>query len=161
MPQLSYSYSMPSGFPGQLADTDDFQALTYFAAAATPFGSGVVLSGTNQAALPGTANDKFLGVVLQTQREQGYQTGVAQYAQGDPLPALTKGRVNVIAEQAVNPLDPVYVRFSANGANTVLGSFRKDADNPGAGATAFQVPQARWLTAASAGGVAVLEINLP
>lgn len=162
MPQLTYDYQLPAGFPGERADADAYSALTCVATAATAFGLAVAQSGSgNQCALPAAAADKIVGITMHTAREQGYQTGTTQYESGDPLPVMTKGRIFVTAEQAVAPGDPVFVRFAVNGGNNVLGALRKDADNPGAGATAVQLPGAVFRTSASAGAIAVVEINLP
>jgi hypothetical protein len=161
MPQLTYDYSMPAGYPGLRADTDNYRARTYIAAAALAYGLGVVLGAGGKAALPGASTDKFLGVVMHEGREKAQGTGTSQFAAGDPLAVMSQGPVFVKVEEAVADGDPVFVRFAANGANTTLGAFRKSADNPGAGATAVQVPQAVYRSAASAGGLAVLELNLP
>jgi hypothetical protein len=262
MPQLTYSFSMPAGFPGERADADSCSALNRAAAAAIAFGLGLVqcsavgsetkaripyangatltfsvdliaansvagnvvttnaagvvtiipltptvfavshaatmaalaakilaVAGIASAVVAGdvitvtaspdfgvnltgfavtlgatqptsavalSSTDRFLGVSMQTQVELGYGTGVAQYLPGDMVPVAGKGRFFVTAEQSVTIGDPVYCRFTA-GSGAVIGSFRKDADT----ATAFQVPQARWLSAATAGNVAVIEFNLP
>lgn len=82
------------------------------------------------------------------------------YYPGNPVPTLTQGRIYVVPEDVVTSNSPVYLRVAANGLNTVLGSFRSDADS----GTAILIPatQAIWREGnGTVGGIAVLEINLP
>jgi hypothetical protein len=73
---------------------------------------------------------------------------------------LRSGRVLVKVEQAVvKGTDSVFVRFASGSGGTVLGSFRKDADT--STAVALPAGSAKWLTSASANGLAVLELNRP
>jgi hypothetical protein len=63
----------------------------------------------------------------------------------------------VRVEEAVLPGDPVFVRFAAGAGGTGLGAFRKSADT----GSAAQVPNgAVYMTTASAGSLALVEVNL-
>ena len=74
----------------------------------------------------------------------------------DAVAVMRRGRIYVYVDADVTPDDAVYVRHTAAGPLTVLGAFTKTNDgNTQALATA------KFLTSASAGGVAVLDINLP
>lgn len=74
------------------------------------------------------------------------------------LPLLRRGRVWVIAEDAVDPsTDSVFVRVSAGAGGSEIGAFRTDADT----ASAVALAEARWLTSTSGTGeLALLEINI-
>jgi len=82
--------------------------------------------------------------------------GLVQYDEGEMIPGLRRGRVYVEVEQAVDSDDTVYVRFEAN-SNGEPGGFRKDADTN----TAIAWTGAKYVTSASAGGIAEIELNLP
>ena len=79
----------------------------------------------------------------------------ATYQIGDALDAVS-GKVWVAVEEAVSAMDPVYVRY-ATGSGTQKGAFRKSADS----STAAALTGGRYLTSASAGGMALAEINIP
>lgn len=117
----------------------------------------VVTAGAGQptVAVVASTTDRFLGIGMHTQ-VQVSPTGIARYEAGDVMPVAGKGRFFATAEQTMVVTDPVYCRYKA-GTGTVIGSFRKDADS----GTAVLVPQARWLSSASAGNIAVIEFNLP
>lgn len=78
------------------------------------------------------------------------------YESRSVMSILRRGRLWVEVEDAVTAYGSVFIRFSASGAE-VLGSARSDADT----ADAVALPSAKFLTGASAGGVALVEINLP
>lgn len=52
----------------------------------------------------------------------------ADYDAGQTVPVMSWGRMWVQSEEAMAIGDAVYVRYSANGGNTVLGKIRNDAD---------------------------------
>lgn len=52
----------------------------------------------------------------------------AQYEIGETVDIVRKGFVWVIAEEVMTAGDPVYVRHTASGGNTVFGKIRNDAD---------------------------------
>lgn len=120
--------------------------------------SAVVTGGASQATASATYStvDVFQGVSLLPAREQSL-AGVVEYADTEAVNVVIKGRMWVKVEEAVTPASNVYVRHTASGAN-VPGGFRASADTD----KAFQVTSgARYLTSASAGGLAVLELNMP
>lgn len=111
------------------------------------------------------SNDNvFYGVAIYIQNKMNLidasgSAGGSPYVAGDPLPVLTRGQVYVTVEETLTSDSPVYWRIKANGANTVVGGFRASSDS----STAVLLPatQVRWIYGASAGGLAVLEINQP
>ncbi len=95
---------------------------------------------------PGKVNDGLISSVK------------VNFAAGDELPVLRRGRIYVKPEDAVVQGVQAFARFASGGGGTELGRFRSDADT----ATAAAVPSARWFTSTTAADqVAVLEINLP
>ena len=105
-----------------------------------------------------TTVGKALGVTVHTQAdEQSYaSSGGTGYALGDCMSVMRKGRIYVEVEDAVVAGGAAFVRFTATSPE-ILGAFRSDADT----ADAVALPNAFFRTAAAAGGIAVLEINLP
>ena len=90
-------------------------------------------------------------------QSSGFPSG---YYAGQVVPTLTQGRIYVIAEDVVTSDSAVYVRVAASGLNTQVGSFRSDADS----GTAILVSSAYALWRegnGTAGGIAVLELNIP
>ncbi|MCK6585952.1 MAG: hypothetical protein L6Q76_00045 [Polyangiaceae bacterium] len=82
------------------------------------------------------------------------------YADKEPLPVCRKGRVWVTAEEAVSVGDPVYIRLIATGGE-VVGAFRRSPDGtPGSAPDAVPLEGARWVTAASAAAVGLIELQL-
>lgn len=123
-----------------------------------------VVQGTadGQGKLPTSSGDvaKGLGVApyfaLNDSRfPSGGSAGVT-YQIGDTVEAGI-GQVWVTVEEAVSPMDAVYVRYDTGAGGSQKGAFRKSADT----STAAALTGARYLTTASAGGLALVEINLP
>jgi len=113
-----------------------------------------------------TNDNVFYGVALYIQNKQNLlgpqgSAGASPYLVGDPVPVLTRGRVYVEIEAgtSVTSDSPVYWRIQATLANPQVGGFRADSD----GGTAILLASniVRWITSASGGSLAVLEINQP
>lgn len=126
--------------------------------------SFVVTNGASQATatIVNDTQDSFYGVALRTQNKENLKNatgsdGAAPYDDGDAVSLLTRGRVYVKVENAVDSDDPVYLRFVPGTSSELVGQFRKDDD----GGDAFLVPDSRWIFGAEAGELAVLEINMP
>ena len=84
-----------------------------------------------------------------------------EYASGDTVSAVSRGKVWVRVEAAVTAGDPVYVRHTARGAYTALGAFRGDADTVAYTDYCGLLAGAEYLTSATADNLALVEINLP
>ena len=161
MSQTSYSINQAAAQAGQLYDLgkNDFISAVDVVEAVS-FGLALV-QGTSdgECHLPASSGDiaKILGVssLVQT-KEQALLTSVVNYPIGSDISILRKGRIYVKVEEAVNAMDPVFVRFAA-GSFAQLGSFRKSADSASAG----QVDGCVYRTSAPIGGFAVVEFNLP
>lgn len=100
--------------------------------------------------------DYLLGIAMLSSVEQAMTTGVVDIADLTAVNILNKGRVWVVVEEAVTPASPVFIRHTDNGANT-SGGFRASADT----ARAKEFTRLRYMSSASAGGLAVVEINNP
>jgi hypothetical protein len=81
---------------------------------------------------------------------------VGKYLINDMVPVMRRGQIWVKVVQDVLVDDPVYF-VHTNVDPTKIGYFRKDADT----ANADLVPTGVFRTAALAGGLALVEINLP
>ncbi|PWU04921.1 MAG: hypothetical protein C5B43_03975 [Verrucomicrobia bacterium] len=142
-------------------DTITINATQGFAVSATfvtSGGSGVTWTTTY-------SNDNvFYGVAVFIQNKMNLYSpqgsvGPAPYIKGDAVPALTRGRIYVTVENNVTSDSPVYWRIAPTLANPLVGGFRSDSD----GGTAILLSNniVRWITSASTGNLAVLEINQP
>ena len=98
-----------------------------------------------------------MGVALHTHAVENALTGVnLGYEPQSAVSILRRGRVYVQVEDAVVEGGAVYVRHVA-GAGEQLGAFRSDADTSDAGI----LPGASYRSSADAGGLAIVELNLP
>lgn len=165
--QTSVALDPSVAIEGMVSRYSDVDALDRVAEAGINNGL-LVVQGANERTCkaPAAAADiaKAIGITpYRATQMPGWPPGgtTTHYQAGDTIGAIRKGRVWVKVEEAVAAQDPVFVRHAANGGNTILGSFRKSADNPGGGATATQLAGSVYLTAAAGGGLALVEVNLP
>ena len=132
-----------------------------------PFGVLVVedLTGLSddRAHLPQATGDittvgSVAGIALHTQFVEQSVGGTNNlgYDPQSSMNVLRKGRAYVQVEDAVVKGGLPFVRFVA-GASEQLGAFRSDADT----SDAVALPDARFVTSAGAGELAIVEINLP
>lgn len=113
-------------------------------------------SGT-QCRLPRQATDitaHFKGITrYDAAREQA--SGAETYQNGAAVSVKHKGRIWVRVQDAVAEDGDVYCRYASAVTGYGLGSFRSDADST----TAAKVPGAKYVTSASAGGLALVELS--
>lgn len=132
-----------------------------------PFGVLVVedLTGLSddRAHLPQATGDittvgSVAGIALHTQFVEQSVGGTNNlgYDPQSSMNVLRKGRAYVQVEDAVVKGGLPFVRFVA-AASEQLGAFRSDADT----SDAVALPNARFVTSAGAGELAIVEINLP
>jgi len=149
----TYGFTLPVAQAGQLYDIVDNQIESFAAEGAVPFGRACA-KGTvadKQVLIPTTTGDVFRGVAVFTHTvEIDRDTGLAAHADGDAVSVLRKGKiwVEVTSDVAVDAVAYVDV------AGTDLGKFTDVSSSNLATGGIFR-------TAASSGGLAVLEINLP
>jgi hypothetical protein len=166
--QTDYSLYPKAGFPGLLFDLNPTKVDSYAngeASAPLSFGLGVKQGTTDNTILLPTADaDELLGITVSS-FTYGYNaalTGSLAIMPKDVAAVLKQGKIWVLAEQSnIVPGDPVFWRFTANGAGKAVGQFRKDADT----ARAVEVAGARWVNRPVAGNggiyIAVIDLNLP
>jgi hypothetical protein len=160
--QLSYAAAPAAGFPGMKADSGEDDCRTFAQAEASaelPFGVMVAQGGTaDKAILPVDANSRFVGVVIHSHEYvPGTDMGTTGLKPKVAMAVMNKGRIWVKVEEAVAVNDRAYVRHTSGAGGTQKGAFRKSADT----ATAVAVPGCRYLTAASANGMAILSVDMP
>jgi hypothetical protein len=152
-----------AAFEGQIADSAFGDVVSRLAEGAVPFGKFVCL-GTNkdtQCKLPAAAADitdvkKRLGVSVRSHAiESAPAVALPTYPDKAEVSVLKKRRIYVKVEQAVVATDDVYVRFVAGGNG--LGSFGNTA---GAGPDRALLADARYVKAAGANEMAILELDL-
>lgn len=111
------------------------------------------------------SNDNvFYGIAIYIQNKMNLygpqgSAGAAPYIQGDAVSTLTRGRIYVTVENQVTSDGPVYWRMIPTVGNPQVGGFRGDSD--GGNAILLSSNIVRWITSASAGNLAVLEVNQP
>lgn len=113
-----------------------------------------------------TNDNVFYGVAVYIQNKMNLigpqgSAGPAPYFPGDAVPVLTRGRIWVTVEvgAAVTSDSPVYWRIIPTVLNPQVGGFRGDSDS--GNAILLNNNIVRWITSASDGNLAVLEINQP
>lgn len=163
MSQTSYSVYMASAFVGGHAKLDTVITGRNNSGAELPYGRAVVHdtgAGTSDTAvkLPSLAGDVIRGVALYEHAHEIQTTGIPD----DGMVSIaSRGQVWMETEQAVTPSSPVFVRYNAAGAtgtNPAVGKVRLDADTAKA---VDMSSRARFLTSAAAGGLVLVEWNLP
>ena len=169
MGQTTVQRRMSVGLAGQWADFEgmsDGQADTATsteASAEIPFGVMVKRGATDGTALLMTSTaDVMIGISLLAHGFAEPQE-IADTDAGGLKPTTTFGvghskPILVIPEDAVTPASEVHVRYSANGSNTQVGSFRGTAD---AGHTLDISAFAQWKSSSTGTGtVAALTVNI-
>jgi len=143
------------GLPGDAYDGAVHDMVTKIAAEVIPFGVWVAFTAEGTCELPDATGEVTAihggGVAM---RDPNLATATAGYAVGDPVRVMTRGRIFVLAEEAVVITDTPFARF-ATGTGTQLGAFRNDADT----ATAVAAPETRFFKGGSATQPPVLELT--
>ena len=156
--QTSYSLEHSVALPGLIADLGLQDILSgVVETAVIGFGLAVV-QGTadNQVILPSGGGDDFRGIAIRQLNEVANASDVAEYAVSSELNYMRTGRTWVICEDGCVPGAPALWRHTAPGSE-VIGALRTDSD----GGDAAQIAGASFRTTASAGAIALLELNIP
>lgn len=161
MAQLAYGTAMTVGFEGMKASSVEDDCMTAYNAevsAEIPFGVAVAMGTTEDAAIKLVdANSKIKGVVVHSHNHsKGIDLGDTGLLPKASFAVMKKGEIWVKVEETVAVGDPVFVRHTASGGNTRKGAFRKSADT----ATAIAMANSFYRTAASAGGLAKVFVNI-
>ena len=111
------------------------------------------------------SNDNvFYGVSMYIQNKMNLygpqgSAGAAPYIPGDAVATMTRGRIYVVPDGNVTSDSPVYWRQAPTLSNPQVGTFRGDSDSGNCILLSSNI--VRWITSATAGNLAVLEINQP
>lgn len=126
-----------------------------------PYGAGVVTDGDDGAKLPaaGDTAAKFVGIVkYELNRAQSYLgTDVFGAPPKRDMTLMTVGVLWVTPNVAVTKDQQVYL-IIGDGTGTLQGKFSNVAGT--AGTTAVLVPNAKWVSSASAGQRAKISLNI-
>lgn len=153
MAQLNYKQHMDPIVIGQKADVGYGYVETGCAEGDINFGYAVVAGTdkTRQVKIPTLVTDVFRGVAVTTVGVEQNDLGDGLYRDKSAVSVMRQGKIIVKVNGDVEPDD--YAHFVYTGADA--GLFRADTTN------AVIVPTGVFRTAATAGNLAVLEINLP
>lgn len=152
--------SMFHGYAGSYSRQPDTIIDTHPAAGAIAFGGAVVYDGVKvKTAGTGATAAQFVGVaVRETKSATNYlNQNEGSYVEGDAVPVIKRGCVNVICQNGTPALDgTVYVRIAANASfpNAVVGGFEAAADST----NTIALTNVKWKGGADANGVAELRI---
>lgn len=171
--QSTFSDGPAIGFAGTLDSNMAHDVITMKnaeASASIAFGRAVkfkdTVSSDKDAVLPAAETDKIIGIVLRadtysvawtdldgTVHGQLDSTGIKP---GNFMNVLRRGRVLVVCEDAVEAGDKLWVRAVAGGDPEFLGGLNNADD----GTNMIDcTANGTWLTSASAGGLAWLDVN--
>jgi hypothetical protein len=161
--QTSYSFDMAVAFAGQLANNQNYRAVSgnLEGAANIPFGIGLKKGAADDGYVPPSGStDLIEGIAIHTHAIDtiglsGLAPATAGVQPKEMFTVLRSGEIYVLVEEAVVAHDPVFCRYAAGGGGTQLGAFRKSADT----ATAALVKGAKYLTSAGIGGIAKLAFD--
>jgi hypothetical protein len=162
MPQTSVPSTLTKAFAGMKGESRkdgyDRSAYNSEASAEVPFGVMVAVGAADDAALLLVdANSKFAGVVVHSHAyDRRVDFGDTGLLPKTTLSVMRKGSIWVTVEEAVSVGDVAFVRHTAGAGGTQKGAFRKSADT----ATAVTTGTCKFLTSASASGLALLDVNL-
>lgn len=161
--QTSYSASFTAGFSGQLYGTDGHEMIAMRndeASAEIAFGRAVKFNSTSDgtsAKLPASESDKIAGIVVHSHRYlPTTELGTTGLKPNVVMNVLRRGKILVTVEDAVQVGDRLWVRAVAGGDPEFLGGLCVADDSTD---TVDCTNQGVFLTAASAGGLAVLDVD--
>jgi hypothetical protein len=162
--QTTYSDNAPVAIAGMLADLGPKYVKSLKAPSDIPFGIAVKVGATaDVCALLAATSDRVSGIVVHSHaHESAGLTGANGVPAKDTASVLRMGLCWVKVEDAVAVDGAVFVRHATSvntPALTQRGALRSDADINSAVPTAFALTGARYVTAAAAGGLALVEIN--
>lgn len=164
MVQTSIQSALDQGIPGGIARSAPTGIDSVFATEAMPAGvvavqaTATVDSDNRSAELPSGGAGIPLGILVHSHSEAALaDTDGVVYGANRVASVMRQGEIFVEVEDAVTAGGSVFYRHTANGPLTQLGAIRSDADT----ANAAQLAGARFKSSASAGGLAIVEVNIP
>jgi hypothetical protein len=160
--QTSVSTNFGLGYAGMRADNGPCDTLSCYNrnGTAIPFGLALVKgTGDRDVKLPvgGSVAADFMGLAEFTHAYKNYDlASPLGIPIGGMVDVARKGRYLVQVDGTVVAGGPVFMRIAA-GTGTQLGAFRGDADT----ASCVALTGLKFLSAATAGNLAIVEINIP
>ena len=171
--QTTFNTAQAIGYAGMLDSSLTHDIITMKnaeASASIAFGRGVVFKGTvttdKDAVLPSSENDVPVGIVCFAQTYAKTWTDPDGNVQGNLdstgvkpgafLNVLRKGRILVVCEDGCKPGDKLWIRAVAAGDPEFLGGLNNADDSTD---MIDCTAKGTWLTTASAGGLAWLDVN--
>lgn len=157
--QTTYSTEHAPAYEGMKATTSGlFNTRSYFAEGGNILPGRAVVPGTDgekQCTLPsaGSVSDDFLGLTLYELNRVHNSSNQAEN-QDRPLSIVNTGEIWVIAQDGCSVNDSVFVVVNTAGGNP-LGSLRSTDD----AANSVPLNNAKFITAAAAGGLAKISLN--
>lgn len=150
--QTDYNAEMGVAFDGMLADSSGHDSISkVIDGDGLDFGLAATYGASEgQIKALSAITQKVAGIIMHKHVVNGV------IAEKDVVALVRKGRIYVKVEEAVSEGDSVYVRAVA-GAGEVAGAFRKSVD----GTDTILLNGAEFRSGAAAGGLAIVEINLP
>jgi hypothetical protein len=156
--QTTYQLELDAAFEGQIRDLSLRNKFSKTAEGSDiAFGRAVVRGTTDeQALLPSSNEDKYIGVTGTTSAWSETAAGLHLYEQYRTMNIIDYGQIWIYTETAVVPGDDVFYRFIAETAPLdVLGRFRNDDS----GGNALKIEGATFETTAAAGELAVIKLT--
>lgn len=165
MPQTTYQLNQPKGFEGTIANTEPYNARSYYNASGgvIPFGRVLVKSSAanSAATLPSATGGKVVGVAVANgiYEQVNSLSNQQGYSDKKDMNVLTRGVVYLVAEGTVTAEGAVYYRHTANstpGTYEAIGRVRADADT----SRADLISGAKFLDSGVAGDIVRVAFNL-
>jgi hypothetical protein len=160
--QSTYSQNITAAFAGMLADNGAYDAIAMVnteASASIAFGRAVMFGSATDALsaeLPVAETAVIAGILMHSHAYSQTDLDATGVIVGATMNVLRKGRIWVTVEDAVVPGDRLWVRGVAGGDPEFLGGLLPADDSTD---TVDCTGQGQFLTAADAGGLAVLEVD--
>jgi hypothetical protein len=165
MAQTTFTQNPEIGLPGMPVDDGDKDDISTLVETVLDPGIApglAVIRGTldDQAQEPQGVTftaDEFLGCTVRTHkaRQDGSVADNEIYADEERMPVRRSGRIWVTCEDGCTAGEPAFARYVAGAGGSILGSWRTDVDT----ASAVAVAGARFVSTATAGELAKLELN--
>jgi hypothetical protein len=172
--QGAYPQTLTRGHEGMLGDLQAYVSRSYRneTGAVIPFGHAVLQNGSGtadaSAKLPaGASATNIVGIALdsntfEVNADAKTADGRVGYPDKETVNVLSKGVVYVYSKDAIAVGDAVRLYHTDGASAASDGSYKGRFGKTAAAGKTFEVTAgARWLSSCAAGGIALLEIDLP
>lgn len=156
--QSTYKEELDAAFEGQKRDLSLTNIISRKAEATDIAFGRAVVRGTadDQALLPSSIEDQFIGVTVETTAWSENADALHLYSEYREANIINYGELWIYTETAVVPGDPVFYRFAAETAPLdIVGRFRNDSS----GGNALKIEGATFETTTAAGELAVVKLT--